>query len=108
MRLALPLALGLHGAVLAALLAWPTAIPPEPDEPPAMRVELAMVIGTGHDTAPAPQQALPEPEPPQAAAPSEAQVSAEDPATQAEPAPARADKPAGLLRNVFGALSGNN
>ncbi|MCA3443652.1 MAG: PBP1A family penicillin-binding protein [Rhodobacter sp.] len=46
--------------------------------------------------------------PPQATAPSEAQVSAEDPATQAEPAPARADKPAGLLRNVFGALSGNN
>jgi penicillin-binding protein 1A len=46
--------------------------------------------------------------PPQVAAPSEAQVSAEDPATQAAPAPARADKPEGLLRNVLGALSGNN
>ena len=33
MRWALPLALGLHGAVLAALLAWPAATPPEPDEP---------------------------------------------------------------------------
>jgi penicillin-binding protein 1A len=46
--------------------------------------------------------------PPQAAAPSQTQVSAEDPAPQTAPVPARADKPEGLLRNVLGALSGNN
>lgn len=55
------------------------------------------------------QMIIPAPRlPPQAAAPSQAQVSAEDAAPQAASAPARADKPEGLLRNVLGALSGNN
>jgi protein TonB len=87
MRLALPLALGLHGAVLAALLAWPTATPPEPDEPPAMRVELAAVIGTGHDTAPAPQEARPEPEPPQEPPPPQAAAPPPPPPAEAPPLP---------------------
>jgi penicillin-binding protein 1A len=65
------------------------------------------------------QMIIPAPRvPPQAAAPSQAQVSAQDtdPAPQAAPepalapapVPAKAEKPEGLLRNVLGALSGNN
>jgi penicillin-binding protein 1A len=55
------------------------------------------------------QMIIPAPRlPPQTAAPSQAQVSAEDPAPQAAPAPARVGKPEGLLRNVLGALSANN
>lgn len=97
MRWALPLAVGLHAAVLAALLAWPSATPPEPDEPPAMRVELAAVIGTGQDSSPAPapeppsepQQALPEPEPPQELppAPPAPQAAAPPPAPPLPPVP---------------------
>jgi protein TonB len=64
MRLALPMALVLHAAVLAAVLAWPPGTPLEPDEPPAMQVELAAVVGAGQGRVSVPESA-PQPQPPQ-------------------------------------------